>query len=711
MPAVTVIVPIYDHWSSLDRCIAALRTHLDPLLHSVILVNDVGPHADTMEELILDAIDGAENIRYHRNPSNLGFVRTCNRAVFELDRTDNDVLLLNSDAELTAGALEEMQAVLHAAEHHGAVCARSDNASIATLPFTRRSSAPEELTQADSDAIRDAVVPLLPRYTIAPVAVGFAMMIRRSLIVNHGLFDEAYGTGYNEENDFCMRINALGYSSLFANRAYIRHLGSASFGEGKSELDRRNHELLMSRYPHYLDAVHSFLRFGYTAADTFAEVIADLPGVPRSVLIDLHHLSLVYNGSTRYALSFLRSLSELALGDDIVVTIAAQQGAIDFFDLEAYGFRVLPYGTLTEVFDLGLALAPVNNIRQLIQLNQHCARWVVSHFDMIASRAYELMLTDPLRPLVVERAMRYADRVVALSEFSVRDAAAFYPELADRLAERAEGVLLGSTHGAVVGEGIDRLTETPLETDVASAVAEGGYLLVMGNFYPHKQVRPAVEALAGTGHKIVAFGPVPGFEGSDDVQVLTSGVLSEAQLDLIFTRAALIVFPSAYEGFGLPIADAVDFGIPVLAFETEVAHELVNALGLGQAVRFFRRFDELPAAVDAALGDSRLRGAALELTGNVRNLQPYNDHLWQTVLDQLAQPVDPAALTARFDAIKGLERIESHGGDVHRIATELQQARRQSAEILASRTWRAGQRIARVGSPVLRVVRRSRPTR
>lgn len=707
MSAVTVIVPVYDHWSSLDRCIAALRTHLDPLLHSVILVNDVGPHADTMEELILDAIDGAANFRYHRNASNLGFVGTCNRAVFELDETDNDILLLNSDAELTAGAVEEMHAVLHAAEHHGAVCARSDNATIATLPFVRRAGAPEVLLQEDADAIRDAVVPLLPRYSISPVAVGFAMMIRRSLIANHGLFDEAYGTGYNEENDFCMRINALGYSSLLANHAYVRHLGSASFGDDKNELDRRNHELLVSRYPHYPDAVHAFLRFGYASADTFAEVLADRPGVPRSVLIDLHHLSLVYNGSTRYALSFLRSLSERDLGDT-VVTIAAQQGAIEFFDLEAYGFRVLRYGTLTEVFDLGLALAPVNNIHQLIQLNQHCARWVVSHFDMIASRAYNLMLTDPLRPLVIEHALRYADRVVALSEFSVRDAAAFYPDLAPRLEQHAEGVLLGSTRDAVVGKGVDRLTEVPLEPGIAAAVEQGGYVLVMGNFYPHKQVLPAVRALAGTGRQILAFGPLPGFEGSDEVQVLTSGVLSEAQLDLIFTRAGLVVFPSAYEGFGLPIADAVDFGIPVVAFETQVAHEVVDALGLGPAVRFFRRFDDLPAVVDAASRDSRLRAAAAKRQDKVRDLEPYNERLWQTVREELSRPVDPDVLNARYDAVKNLERIESHGGDAHRLTVELEQARRQAAEMLASRTWRTGQRLARVGSPLLRAVRGSR---
>ena len=702
----SVVVPIYDHWTSLARCIAALREHLDPELHRVILVNDVGPHADTIEQLVLDAIDGASNFSYYRNPSNLGFVRTCNRAVFELDTSGNDVLLLNSDAEITAGAVQELLAVLAASEHHGAVCPRSNNATIANLPFWRRAGAPEELSPDAAQAIASQVAPLLPRYSLAPVAVGFCLLIRRSLIDNHGLFDEAYGRGYNEENDFCMRINALGYSAVIANHAFVLHEGSTSFADAKNELDARNHELLMSRYPHYLDAVDNFLRFGYTAADQFAEVLAAQPGVPQSVLIDLHHLSLVYNGSTRYALSFLRSLSERELGG-IEVTVQAQQGAIDFFDLPAYGFRVVPYGSSQEEFDLGLALAPVNDVRQLTQLNARCARWVVSHFDMIASRSYALMLTDRLRPLVVELALRRADHVVALSEFSVRDAISFYPALAERLTQTAEGVLLGSTRDAVVGETAKHLLEVSLEPAVAALLERGGYVLVMGNFYPHKQVAPALEALTGAGLPIVAFGPLAGIPDSDDLVVIASGTLSESQLEGVFGNAALVVFPSAYEGFGLPIADSLDYGVPVIAFDTEVAREVVTGLGGEKAVRFFQHFDQLAGMVADALADARLQKSAAALRHKVRSLEPFNDRLWQVAVEELGTPLDLAALDARYDEVKRLERlVAAHLHDSGRLTGELESLRLQARDILNSRTYRTGARIARAASPVLRLIRR-----
>src|SRR3989344_5765765 len=109
---VTVVVPVYSDWQSLGVCIESLKKHLDKK-HKALLVNDCGPEADKLERNIRKAINSQPNFEYHRNPGNLGFVKTCNRAVFELDKSDNDVLLLNSDTEVTEGFLDEMLGVLY----------------------------------------------------------------------------------------------------------------------------------------------------------------------------------------------------------------------------------------------------------------------------------------------------------------------------------------------------------------------------------------------------------------------------------------------------------------------------------------------------------------------------------------------------------------------------------------------------------------------
>lgn len=704
---VTIVVPIYDHWSSLERCIAAIIEHVDLTVHKVVLVNDVGPSADSIEELVQVAIRGHAGIEYHRNSQNLGFLLTCNRAVFELDTSGNDILLLNSDAELTSGALEELIAVLYSAEHHGVVCPRSNNATIATLPFFRRAGSEHDpLTEQAALAVFDEINSQLPRFYVSPVSVGFCFLVKRSIIDNHGLFDPVFGSGYNEENDLCMRINAIGYSSLIANHAFVAHVGSASFGESKSELDARNHELLMTRYPFYLDAVGSFIANGYAASDVFAEILSSHSGPRRSILVDLHHLSLVYNGSTRYALSFLRTLAEMKHAKNLHIVVAAQVDAIAYFDLTSYGLTCVPYHQVHGVFDVGIALAPVNHVDQLVQMNRHCARWVVSHFDIIASRSWALMLTDPLRPLVVEQSLAHADRVIALSDFTIADAAAFYPRVAPLLAERAESVALGTTRNAAVGENEDHLIEVPLRAAVDRLLARGEYLVIMGNFYPHKQVAKAVSALADLGVPMIAFGPLAGVEETETTVVIAGGTLSEAQLHRVFENAALVVFPSAYEGFGLPIADAVDFGVPVVAFDTSVAREVVRKLKVGKAVTFFSRFDELPGVVTTALADTGLRGAAAEMQGTVRGLTPYNKKLWKTAVDLLSEPLDEKRLEARFVAINNLERVIAHRHGANSLHGELAAARQRTEEILGSRTYRTGASIARVMAPVTKLLRR-----
>ncbi len=84
-PTTLVVVPVYGDLESLLRCVDGLVEHLDTDRHRVLLVNDCGPDADTIERALLDRTAGLPGFRYERNDHNLGFVGTCNRAVTELD--------------------------------------------------------------------------------------------------------------------------------------------------------------------------------------------------------------------------------------------------------------------------------------------------------------------------------------------------------------------------------------------------------------------------------------------------------------------------------------------------------------------------------------------------------------------------------------------------------------------------------------------------
>jgi GT2 family glycosyltransferase len=255
---VTVVVPVYGDWPSLKDCIESLMQYVSSN-HTVILANDCGPEADMIEANIKSLIKNQKNFRYHRNKKNLGFVQNCNNAVLTIDKTDNDILLLNSDTIVTEGFLEEMQEVLYAEPKMGAVSPRSNNATIATTPLS--SMVQRGIDPAKSyDYFKKYHRAKLERYTITPVAHGFCMLIRRVLIKKFGLFDEAFGLGYGEEVDFCMRIAEHGYKSALSNWSYVFHMEAKSFGiETKMKLLENSKKIIEKRYPSYKQQVTSYI--------------------------------------------------------------------------------------------------------------------------------------------------------------------------------------------------------------------------------------------------------------------------------------------------------------------------------------------------------------------------------------------------------------------------------------------------------------------
>jgi glycosyltransferase involved in cell wall biosynthesis len=189
--------------------------------------------------------------------------------------------------------------------------------------------------------------------------------------------------------------------------------------------------------------------------------------------------------------------------------------------------------------------------------------------------------------------------------------------------------------------------------------------------------------------------------------IVSSGTLSEHQLHQVFENAALVIFPSAYEGFGLPIAEALDFGVPVVAFDTTVAREVVRKLRLGKGVRFFDKFSELPSIVTAALADPVLREAASSHRDSVRGLAPFHRKLWKMAIDQLDEPIDVVSLEKRFEELKKLERAWSvtSQADEH-LQQELDASRALTSALVASRTYRAGRGIAWITTPLRGITRR-----
>ena len=241
----------------------------------VVLINDSPDDTELHAALAAatPALCEAVSAEVLTNPGNLGFVRTANRALHLGEQRGADVILLNSDALPAPGAFAEMTSVALSDPMISVVSPRSNNATICNSPYPDRF---RELDAAAALQAHSKMACYLPPVTYVPTAVGFCLYVRRVMIQEFGVFDEVYGEGYNEENDFVMRCNRAGYRAALANHAFVHHLGKVSFSE--SNLSSAARETVNRRVsPARRDPRNDPLRSGSTRRAAVRHRVPDRP--------------------------------------------------------------------------------------------------------------------------------------------------------------------------------------------------------------------------------------------------------------------------------------------------------------------------------------------------------------------------------------------------------------------------------------------------
>ena len=188
--------------------------------------------------------------------------------------------------------------------------------------------------------------------------------------------------------------------------------------------------------------------------------------------------------------------------------------------------------------------------------------------------------------IFVRRSVRRARHVFAISERTKRDLVELY-----------------RTPGA-------KITVTPLAPDPAFRPAQehDSFLLFVSAIEPRKQPLAAIDAANAVGRKLVVVGPPKDAELAAELTrrgADVRGYVPKDELVRLYQSAACLVFPSRYEGFGLPVVEAMACGTPVVAAPEPALQEVA-----GDAAIFT---DDLAEGVRRALAErERLSAAGLE---------------------------------------------------------------------------------------------------
>ena len=196
----------------------------------------------------------------------------------------------------------------------------------------------------------------------------------------------------------------------------------------------------------------------------------------------------------------------------------------------------------------------------------------------------------------------------------------------------------------VIGEGGEHILREPADLGVLAkyGLEQHRYALNVGNRAAHKNLGGQGEAaalLAQRGFKLAAVGGggavFAGAEAAQGAAVVQLGRVSDAELRALYENALCLIFPSRYEGFGLPPMEAFNCNCPVLAARAGSLPEVCGDAALW--------FDPAQPATLAAALTQLLDDAALAETLRQRGAAQAQRYTWPNGARALLRHLEASA--------------------------------------------------------------------
>lgn len=209
--------------------------------------------------------------------------------------------------------------------------------------------------------------------------------------------------------------------------------------------------------------------------------------------------------------------------------------------------------------------------------------------------------------IVIALAVKRARKVLTVSEYTKQEIISQFKIKADKVIVAYEGVADFSRQP----NGRENLENILLKYKITKP-----YLLYVGNAYPHKNLEGLIRVFSALNRtrpdlRLVLVGKSDYFyhrlklaAENSTKDIIFPGYVPDVDLRALFLEARAYVFPSFYEGFGLPALEAMAIGLPVVSSNKTCLPEI-----LGQAAVYFNPEDatDMKEKIELVIKDENLR--------------------------------------------------------------------------------------------------------
>jgi GT2 family glycosyltransferase len=243
-PMVSVVVISYNQWPLTERCLQSLTLHSERNSTEIVVVDNASQDV-TPAQLQAWAAQDPGHRRIVLNAENRGFGPAVNQG---LAMAKGEYLaVLNNDIIVSPGWARGMRRHLQTRPSLGMLCSITNNIGNEAQVALAGSTVAEVFQSAQAYTLRK-VGQFLP----LQVCAFFCVMMHRKTYQAVGPMDEQFVPGFFEDDDYCLRIKALGLEVGCAEDVFVYHELSASFDKLKSahrqEIFERNKALFEKKW-------------------------------------------------------------------------------------------------------------------------------------------------------------------------------------------------------------------------------------------------------------------------------------------------------------------------------------------------------------------------------------------------------------------------------------------------------------------------------